>query len=1027
MSSNSHPDGELEIRLRHACAEVDRRVRAGETDVVQDFLANQPEFASHEDLAIELIYAEFVTLEELGAAPSPGETFTKFPQWRSRLERLFQVHNVFRDEAEIDLDRSSETLAKIDSTCDGDADRRGDSDRPLPRRIAQYELIEEIARGGMGIVYQARQRGLDRVVAIKVIRSSQASDVERSRFRTEAEAAAKLKHPNTVQIYDVGEDGGLAYLCMEYVSGGSLEKRLANGRPSIHAAAQLISTIAVATNFAHQQGIIHRDLKPGNILLDGEVPKIGDFGLAKRTLEGLEKQTQTGDVLGTPCYMSPEQAEGRTEDVGPHSDIYALGAILYEMLAGRPPFVGETPLATIDLIRNQDPAAPSSMAPKVPRDLDTICLKCLSKEPARRYNTAQELADDLNRFLDHQPIHARRVGIIERTWRWARRRPAITGLAATLLVVLFIGSIVVAWQQRHVGELSKSASVTKRIAARSELLAKAATEEAGHNLQAARQAIERMSSLGVTLYHQPGMGATGLEAAEQALDHYQVLLEKKGDDPNIRWEAARIFITAGNIQFQLGLWFAAEETYTQAANIFDTLENDNADVDYGRSWSLIRLGHCQRKLEKREESRVSYDVAIGILERLLQAEPNNIHYADSLAHAILNQAVVYKRLQPEWAEPTFCRAIRLQRRIIERKAGLGNGPFVEKYDDDAHKSSRREILAAQTLRRRVAAQDSALLADMVDGGHFAALALSLDDFGSMLRSKKSAELAEIAIREAMELRRIWLRTARGEDGRQYFLARSYTHVGRIEFAKKDYEAAAKSHAAALSIVKKLSETFPHRLTYERRLGKAHTDLGHVLGYCHRFEDAKASHLQAIEIRERLVRDYPTLPRLADDLAIGVYYFGNTLRRMNQSKEAVEHFQRVLDLNPKYDPAINELAWTFLMDQDLSLRDPERGLQLAQQAVELDCESGAYRNTLGVAYFRNGDYAQAIRTLRESVELRNGGDGFDWYFLAMSYAHQGDKKLASEWFDRAQAWCRTQLPLSEELRLAQAEAEQLFNR
>src|SRR5262249_17925913 len=250
---------------------------------------------------------------------------------------------------------------------------------------------------------------------------------ELARFRTEAEAIARMQHPNIVQIYEVGEQGGLPYFSLEFCGGGSLEKKLSGTPLPPHESAALVEALARAMDAAHQKGVIHRDLKPANVLLaeDG-TPKITDFGLAKKLDEA--GQTASGAVMGTPSYMAPEQAGGKA--VGPLADVYALGAILYECLTGRPPFKAATPLDTIMQVISEEVVSPSLLSPQVPRDLETICLKCLQKEPAKRYTTAQALADDLRRFLAGEPIVARPVGWLERVWKWSHRRPAAAALLA---------------------------------------------------------------------------------------------------------------------------------------------------------------------------------------------------------------------------------------------------------------------------------------------------------------------------------------------------------------------------------------------------------------------------------------------------------------------------------------------------------------------------------------------------------------------------------------------------------------------
>jgi serine/threonine protein kinase/Tfp pilus assembly protein PilF len=303
--------------------------------------------------------------------------------------------------------------------------------------VTGYEILDVLGRGGMGVVYRARQCRLDRLVALKMIRDGElAGAEEQARFRTEAEAAARLQHPHIVQIFEVGEQAGRPFLSLEFVDGGSLAQQLAGNPQPARQAAQLVTTLARAVHHAHQRHVIHRDLKPANILItrDG-TPKITDFGLAKR-LDVPTGPTLSGVPMGTPSYMAPEQAQGALEHIGPATDVYALGAVLYEMLTGRPPFRGASVLETLEQVREVEPVPPSRLQPKVPRDLETICLKCLQKEPGKRYGGAELLAEDLLRFLEGKPIVARPVRAWERGVKWARRRPAVAALLLALLLVL---------------------------------------------------------------------------------------------------------------------------------------------------------------------------------------------------------------------------------------------------------------------------------------------------------------------------------------------------------------------------------------------------------------------------------------------------------------------------------------------------------------------------------------------------------------------------------------------------------------
>jgi eukaryotic-like serine/threonine-protein kinase len=288
---------------------------------------------------------------------------------------------------------------------------------PLPE-VAGYEILGVIGHGGMGVVYQARQLGLNRIVALKmVLAGANASPQSLARFRSEAESVAQLAHPSIVQIYEIGEQDGCPYLALEYVSGGSLAQHLDGTPIAPRPAAELVLALARAVQHAHERGVVHRDLKPANVLLLANgTPKITDFGLAKRA-DANQAHTQTGALLGSPTYMAPEQASGATDKIGPATDIYALGVILYELLTGRPPFRGASLIETIEQVREHEPAPLRTLAPKTPRDLETICLKCLEKSPARRYATAADLAADLHAFLHGDPINAQSVTLLDQVAR----------------------------------------------------------------------------------------------------------------------------------------------------------------------------------------------------------------------------------------------------------------------------------------------------------------------------------------------------------------------------------------------------------------------------------------------------------------------------------------------------------------------------------------------------------------------------------------------------------------------------------
>jgi WD40 repeat protein len=446
---------------------------AGQQPRIEEYLAEIPE-PGRPALLRELLALELRYRRREGETPAPAEYQRRFPGHAGVVDDAF-------------LKEPSAAAGGERTPPEGRSVCREDQPEPRPglrsragtgspelslpetgptatgtrRTVAGYEVLGQLGRGGMGVVYRARHVRLDRVVALKMIRAgASASPEELARFRDEAALQARFHHPHIVQIFEVGDTTDGPYFALEYVDGGSLAHKTAGTPQPARAAAGLVETLARAIQYAHQKGLVHRDLKPANILLtcDG-TPKVGDFGLAKR-LDGDAGWSKTGDVLGTPSYMAPEQTMGNPKEVGPLADVYALGVILYELLTGQPPFKGETTLDTVLLVRGQDPVPPRRLQPKVPADLQTICLKCLRKEPARRYASAEALADDLRAFLDGRPIQARPAGRVERLWRWGRRNPglAVTGsLAALALVAVTVVSIFFAVRETsHAQDLAKA-------------------------------------------------------------------------------------------------------------------------------------------------------------------------------------------------------------------------------------------------------------------------------------------------------------------------------------------------------------------------------------------------------------------------------------------------------------------------------------------------------------------------------------------------------------------------------------------
>jgi hypothetical protein len=424
MFSVDPHSGQVEGQLRQACAELSRRLRSGQECRAEEVASSFPSVASDPHHLLELVLTELETRRALGQSLRPEDWYARYPQWRERLWLWFAVEN------EVTEDRSPNTMATV-------------AQNPLPasaeavpqKALGRYQLLGELGRGGMGIVYRARDTILGRVVALKRIRAGVLAGAEAvERFYREARAAAQLKHPNIISLYDIDQQEDEHYLTMEFATGGSLTDSMPRFQKDPRQAVALVEKLARGIHHAHSKGILHRDLKPGNILLDeNDAPRISDFGLAK-FLDGDAELTRSGVVVGTPAYMAPEQASGRPGGACVQSDLWALGVILYELLTGRRPFVGGSQQVT-DQILLTDPPRPRAVRPGLDRDLERVVLKCLEKEPAWRYPSAEALADDLARWLRGEPVTARRAPWPRRAWRALLRRTSGTSLVALLLLV----------------------------------------------------------------------------------------------------------------------------------------------------------------------------------------------------------------------------------------------------------------------------------------------------------------------------------------------------------------------------------------------------------------------------------------------------------------------------------------------------------------------------------------------------------------------------------------------------------------
>jgi tetratricopeptide (TPR) repeat protein len=1000
----------LAQRLRSACAELVRRLRAGEACSAEALLEAYPDLRTDADLALELIYTEFVTRDELGQQPSVEAWCRRFPQWHDRLQRLLQIDELMRLRGR-DTERSQSV-----------ADTPG---RQPPDRVSgiedRYEIVGELGRGGMGVVYRARQLALNRDVALKMILSGEFADAEqRARFRREAGAAGRLQHPNIVQIYEVSEGSDRPYIAMELVGGGSLEEKLAGCPLPPPQAAQLTETLARAVQYAHERGIIHRDLKPANVLLANDgTPKITDFGLAKHLADGDTGHTRTGAILGTPSYMAPEQALGDRQRIRATVDVYALGAILYEALTGRPPFLGSSSFDTLEQARTREPLPPRRLRPKIPADMETICLKCLQKDPHKRYAAALDLAEDLRLFLAGEPVRARPVGRWERTRKWARRRPAAAALvlAVPLLTIVAIAGIGWQWWRAEDGRREARAALEQMTIARQ-------AEEAQR--QRARRAVDKMFTRVAEkwLSQRPGLEPLQREILEDALRFYQEFAKEESGDPELRWETGIAHRRVGEIQQKLGSFAEADQAlHRSVAFLKELVAGFPAEPKYRDALgeSRLKLGAFLEKMGRQDQGERECQESMTLRQKLVAEYPEVAHYRQALAcsYAGLADAQAARSQFPE-AEGSYGQAMVL---LKELPPDWRNGAEYRFQLAVCHQHLGVILINHSQPRESEEAEREALpileklVADFPNEPNYRhSFAWNLLFLGAHCSPAHSQE-GEKLLRRAIIIEEKLASEFPGVPDYalevavcREFLGLWLKESGRTREGEESLE-------EALRVFQKLVTNFPAAYDYGFELTRMNFALVQTLLANGQFQEAERACRENLTFMEKFAAAHNGNDIYRHQVALSHHCLGEVLIEVGRSREAEREYRQGLAIWTELSAAHpdneghrswlacanNNLAELFTTAPDEQYRNPALAVELARKAVELHPQPGGCYNTLGITLYRAGDWNAAISALEKSRELRQGGDWYDWFFLAMAHWRLSHKEEAQRWYDQTIAW------------------------
>jgi tetratricopeptide (TPR) repeat protein/tRNA A-37 threonylcarbamoyl transferase component Bud32 len=870
---------------------------------------------------LDEVLVEYLEAVEAGTAPDRAELFRRHPDLAGELTAFFADQDEFDSlvaPLRTPLGQTSPAPAPTPSAT------RAPAAPPTGGYVGDYEVLEEIARGGMGVVYKARQLSLNRTVALKMILKGElASPEDVQRFRLEAEAAGDLDHPNIVPIYEVGEHEGQQYFSMKLIQGGNLGQQMSRlvGRP--REAARLMVSVARAVEYAHRRGILHRDLKPANILLnEAGQPHVTDFGLAKRVAGPTASKaedgrhstppdgvgppralslTHSGAAVGTPSYMAPEQASGRKQASTTAADVYSLGAILYELLTGGPPFKADTPLNTLLEVLHREPLPPRTLRPGVDRDLETVCLKCLQKDPHQRYASAAGLADDLERYLQGEPILARPVGQLERLTRWCRRNRAVALLAALAAAALAGLVVLSSWfavaESRSAANLRAALTKAERHAQEAQDRTTEAEQErtrADESFRQAHQAVNDCLRASEELSQLPGTQPVRKQLLDAALRYYEKFLEQRRDDPGLRAELAEAYYRVATITQTIGSRTDARAAYRHALTLYQDLAREQPQEprwQHALVNTLNGLAITQDSDGQIDDALESARQALAICDRLVRDDPR-------APSSLKDLAVVYEqrghlrhqqgRLEPALADlATACdlreQLLCLAPDSLARQGDLAlstNNLGVVYLQAQRNAEALKCFEAARALREK-------MLAEAPRRHEFQiALAASYSDLGAAYEQLGRRDEALRFHEQAHTLREQVARNNPHVTLYQSDLAASLRDLGALHRTNRQPAAALKCYQESATILQQLLQVDPSAANRQADLARSYFDCGLVLGGNHQREDAVRAYGKARALQENLVRAHPEQAGYRSDLASTLNNLALILAQLGRLEEAL---------------------------------------------------------------------------------------------------------------------------------------------